>query len=129
MWKMIYVAGPFRGKTPWEVEQNIRRAEGVSLEIARIGAIPLCPHTMYRFFDKQCDNNYWLRATEELLIKCDAIYLLKGWEKSEGAKGEHHLAVDTGMNIFFEEHPKGWSGLVKWVNSCGPYVFTGQVGK
>lgn len=33
------------------------------------------------------------------LMKCEAIYLLDGYEKSNGAKLEHHYATTTGMII------------------------------
>ena len=33
------------------------------------------------------------------LMRCDAIYLLPGWEASPGACLEHHYAVTTGMKL------------------------------
>ena len=47
---VIYIAGPFRAINSWEVEQNIRHAEEVALEVWRSKAVALCPHTMHRFF-------------------------------------------------------------------------------
>ena len=29
--KLVYIAGPFRAPTPWQVEQNVRRAESLAL--------------------------------------------------------------------------------------------------
>ena len=37
------------------------------------------------------------------LMKCDAIYLLDGWKKSNGAYLEYSYASTTGMPIFFEQ--------------------------
>lgn len=34
------------------------------------------------------------------LMKCDAIFLLDGWEKSDGANLEYLYAVTTGMDIY-----------------------------
>lgn len=73
--KIIYVAGPFRAPTAWDIEQNVRRAEAAALDVARIGAMPLCPHTNTRFFHGQLTDGFWLRGTLELLRRCDALYL------------------------------------------------------
>ncbi len=31
--KLLYVAGPYRAKSEWQLEQNIRNAEAVALEL------------------------------------------------------------------------------------------------
>ena len=36
------------------------------------------------------------------LMRCDAIYLLKGWKKSNGANLEYLYAKTTGMMVIFE---------------------------
>jgi len=38
--KIVYVAGRFNADTHWEVEQNVRRAEALAVEVARLGAHP-----------------------------------------------------------------------------------------
>lgn len=58
--KAVYIAGPFRAPTPWEVETNIRTAETNGLYVAKLGAIPRIPHTMYRFFDGSLPDEFWL---------------------------------------------------------------------
>lgn len=86
--KLVYIAGPFRASTAWEIEQNIRRAEDAGLDVAILGAVPVIPHSMYRFYHGQCDGKFWLEATLELLRKCDAVLLLPGWHFSSGSIGE-----------------------------------------
>lgn len=36
------------------------------------------------------------------LMRCDAIYLLDGWQQSEGSRLEAYYAVTVGIKIFFE---------------------------
>ena len=90
--KVIYIAGPFRGKTAWEVEKNIRAAEEIGFEIAQLGAIPLIPHTLYRFFNGELTDQFWLDATMGLLKRSDAIYMLPRWPYSSGSRAEKEYA-------------------------------------
>ena len=72
---IAFIAGPFRGSNPWEVEQNIRRAEEVAFKVAELGIMPLCPHTNTRFFDGTLTDEFWLEGTSELLRRCDMVVL------------------------------------------------------
>ncbi|MCG8435902.1 MAG: hypothetical protein MJA83_17910 [Gammaproteobacteria bacterium] len=44
--KIVYIAGPFRAKTPWRVEQNIRKAESWALHVWKMGAVAVCPQVL-----------------------------------------------------------------------------------
>lgn len=112
--KVVYVAGPFRGLTPWDVEKNIRRAEELALRVANAGAMPLCPHTMTRYFDKQCNDSFWLEGTLELLRRCDAMVMTDDWERSSGTRGERNEARGLGLPIFIEER---FDELEEWIRN------------
>lgn len=86
--KTIYIAGPFRAENPWEVEKNIRNAEHVAFGVACMGVAFICPHSMTRYFDGTLTDDYWLAMTIELLKRCDAVYLVPGWESSRGTIAE-----------------------------------------
>jgi hypothetical protein len=43
-----------------------------------------------------------MRKDIAALVECDTILMLKGWEASEGAKLEHHIATRLGMAVVFE---------------------------
>ena len=43
-----------------------------------------------------------MRHDIKLLCDCDAIYMLNGWRESAGAKIEHKLARDIGIEIIYE---------------------------
>jgi hypothetical protein len=40
-----------------------------------------------------------MRADIKLLMECNAVCLLDGWENSRGAKVERHLGVTLGMDV------------------------------
>lgn len=113
--KTIYVAGPYRGETTWVVESNIRRAEGAGLWIAKLGAVPVIPHTMTRFFDGEINDQFWLDATMELLKRCDAIYLCPGWQASKGSTAELEHAQAAGKHIFVHNTAGVGEDIKQWI--------------
>jgi hypothetical protein len=36
------------------------------------------------------------------LMECNAVYLLRGWERSEGARAEHSVASAMGMFMWYQ---------------------------
>lgn len=44
----------------------------------------------------------YMRKDLTLLLKCDTIYMLEGWEVSEGASLEHYIANKLGLKIIYE---------------------------
>lgn len=97
---VVYVAGPYTAKTRWTQEWNVRAAEHQAYRIAQSGAVPLIPHAMYRHFDGTLDAETWYAYTAELLLRCDALYLLDNWGESKGAVGERRLAIHRQIPIF-----------------------------
>lgn len=45
----------------------------------------------------------WMRAGLEVMLACDELYLLDGWQASVGARFELYVAAHLGMPIFFQE--------------------------
>jgi len=43
-----------------------------------------------------------LKRDVEALFEVDGIYMLTGWESSNGARAEHALAVALGLVMFYE---------------------------
>jgi hypothetical protein len=43
---------------------------------------------------------FYLRRDIPLLLQCDGVVLLPGWERSRGARLEAHIADALGMQIF-----------------------------
>jgi indole-3-glycerol phosphate synthase len=98
--KLVYIAGKFRGKDSWEMECNIRAAEALALEVWRLGAACICPHTNTRFFQGAAPDDVWLKGDLEILKRCDAVLLVDNWMKSEGAQAEVRFADKHGIPVF-----------------------------
>ncbi len=94
---VIYVAGPYSGADPWEVEQNVRRAEEAAYEIETLGAATVCPHTNTRFQDRRTPYRQKVETTKEVMRRCDAVFFLPDWRESDGARGEYTEAAARGM--------------------------------
>jgi hypothetical protein len=108
--KLVYIAGPFRATTPWAVEQNIRRAEELALEVWALGAVAVCPHTNSRFFDKLIPDKVFLDGYLTLLARCDAVLLTGSWETSEGTRNERTYADVHKIPVF-----ETLGDLTKWL--------------
>jgi len=98
--RVVYVAGPFRGPHAWAIEQNIRRAEEAGFEVAKLGAMPLIPHTNTRYFHGALPDQFWLDGTVELLYRCDAALFIEGWENSSGSRNEYEECKRRGIPAF-----------------------------
>jgi len=100
--RLIYIAGPMRGLpennfSAFNEAANYLAAEGwevinpasLSLEVGgpeMLAARPALLDTL-------------MEAERALVRHCAAIYLLPGWEKSEGARAELAVALRAGLQI------------------------------
>jgi Domain of unknown function (DUF4406) len=113
--QLVYVAGPFTGATRDAVEANIAAAVETGLEVARIGACPVIPHsnTAHPTFEDLQDYEWWIDATAKMLTKCDALITTPNWEHSRGARGEVLLARERGIPVFHSlSDLKAWLSVV-----------------
>jgi hypothetical protein len=111
--KLIYVAGPFSAPTREGVEHNIKSAVIDGLQIARLGGVPVIPHSMTSDpeFERVQPNEFWIDGTLELMKRCDAVFMGPGWWSSKGARKERVVAGDLGLPIF-DTFPQ----LKEWLN-------------
>lgn len=111
--QLVYVAGPYSGATREAVEANISVAVELGLEVARLGACPVIPHsnTSHPKFEELQNYEFWIRATLTLVIKCDVVITTSNWEHSRGARGEVNLARERGIPVFHSV-----SALESWIS-------------
>ena len=59
--KVIYIAGPFRAKTAWQIECNIRHAENTAFFLMKeFSVMPLIPHANTRYFHGSFEDQFML---------------------------------------------------------------------
>ena len=105
--KILYISGPF-SPLPGDAdplhstEHNILQASRYALLAARKGWAPFCPHKNTSGFHHVPDlsEEFWLECCLEYVRRCDAVLMIPGWERSEGAKREYYLAHALGKPIF-----------------------------
>ena len=100
--KVIYVAGCYRADDINGVLGNIIKAREASRKLWLRGWAVICPHLNSCFMDGTDTDKIFLDGDLEILRRCDAIYMLNGWEKSTGAKNELKEAGKNGLEIIFE---------------------------
>jgi len=98
---LIYVAGAFTAPTAWGIEQNCRKAEEVSLQVWKVpGCAGIAPHLNTRHFFGTLDEDVVIHAMLVLLERCDAIFLIPGWENSKGTFRKIEHAKKLGIPVF-----------------------------
>jgi hypothetical protein len=98
---LIYIAGPYRAKTEWDLVQNIRRAETLALAVWKLGAACICPHKNTALFGGAADDSVWLEGDLEMLRRCDAVLCTDDWQRSEGARNEVAAAQRLGIPVLY----------------------------
>lgn len=101
----VYIAGPMRGLPDYNYPKFRRYAEAFE----KAGWYVENPVEIGATFGtaQQINDDPTLLAevlAEELrtLKKCDAIYLLEGWQNSEGAQKELAAAISSRLKIYLE---------------------------
>jgi hypothetical protein len=103
MMLVVYIAGPFRGANGWEIEENVRRAERLSLKVWAAGAVALCPHNNTRFFQGTLPDSVFIEGTKEMLRRSDVVLFTWNWKLSEGARDEYVDAVALKKRVFYSD--------------------------
>ncbi|MEL9225993.1 DUF4406 domain-containing protein, partial [Escherichia coli] len=90
----IYIAGPMTGYPDYNRTAFFSKAK----ELMEVGHIVLNPALLPAGL---CQSEY-MDICLAMLRSANAVYLLKGWEESVGARAEHELAQKLGLNVIYE---------------------------
>ena len=100
----IYIAGPYTAQTMEEIEENVKRAIDVGIEIWMKGHFPLIPHLLHwvdlraRELEMPMGWTDYMLWDAPWLDHCDALFLLA---ESKGALIEYKRALEEGKVIYY----------------------------
>lgn len=97
----VYISGKISGLPEQEYKERFAQAEASLTAKGYEVTNPLK--------NGVASGEHWktqMKADINLLLDCEAIYMLENWEKSEGATLERHIATALGMFVIYEREPK-----------------------
>lgn len=102
--RLLYLAHKIRDARGiyWH-NQNIRSAEGIAIELWRMGAAAICPGLNTYLMDGalgEDDNDIWMSGDFEIVSRCDGVVLSPNWEHSRGATAERDHALALNLPVF-----------------------------
>lgn len=103
----LYISGGITGIPDFEAAFAAAEAQ-----LRAVGHEPLNPAALQPAVEERAWVDY-MRADLKLLVDCDAIALLPGWERSKGARLEVEVATALGMPV---------QPVAAWVAEAGPLL-------
>lgn len=96
--RKIYISGPISGTDDWEerftrAEKDLRgiySAAGEEIEVVNPASLRMPESTTWQ---------QYMDITLQMLRGCDEIYMLKGWQRSKGARIERLYALGSGIQV------------------------------
>lgn len=95
MKETIFISGPITKVLRTNYKQRFKQAEELLTKKGFIVVNPSFQNVGFTYED-------YIIMGINMLARCNAIYMLKGWETSEGARLEYRYAKITGKTIYFE---------------------------
>lgn len=96
MCKSIYISGAISGCDIQEVNKKFNSKE---IELSRAGYHVINPLKIRPNSKTWCD---YMLADIKHLFTANSIYMLKCWHNSKGARIEHKIAQEMGIEIIYE---------------------------
>lgn len=108
---MIYLAGPYSHPTPEGREANYRAHADVAVKMLLAGFHPYSPivhwHTVATAHDLPTGSSFWREHNRIMIAHSTEVWVLPGWENSEGTKAEIEAAKQYKIRVRY----------LKWLDS------------
>ena len=93
----VYISGPITG-----TKDYIERFDKAEDLLQKASCTTVNPARCNMFLPEDLRHEDYLHVCKAQLDLCDAIYMMKGWEKSNGCRQEFEYASRHGISITFE---------------------------
>ena len=90
----VYISGPIEH---YDLEERKAQFKETALSLVRLGYHPINPFN--NGLPQPGDWRKHMKADIRLLLGCQYITLLPGWEKSKGCRLELDVAMSTGLDL------------------------------
>ena len=104
---MIYLAGPYSHPTPEGREANYRAHADVAVKMLLVGLHPYSPiahwHMVATTHDLPTDAGFWREHNRVMLAHSRELWVLPGYENSEGTKAEIEAAEQYKVPVRYLE--------------------------
>lgn len=104
--RRAYIAGPYSGADIIIILGNIRQGINKAAQLMREGYAVFCPFLDFLIAlmpGKQISKEAYQSNSMAWVECCDVMYVLPGWESSNGTKREIARAQELGIPIFYEQ--------------------------
>lgn len=101
MTRTVYISGPMTSLP----DLNRQAFAWAEAQVTAAGLTPINPHTLCH---PSWGWNECMRADVKALCDCGAIFLLAGWQNSNGAQLELHIAHRLGLVVLTDADALRW---------------------
>ena len=100
----IYISGPITGATDY-----MERFAAAEEKLTNSGYVCVNPAKVNAGLPEDTTHEEYMRISICMMQMCEAIYVLEGWQNSEGCTEEITTAIHREMMIIFEKGRVGFA--------------------
>ncbi|MDR1199928.1 MAG: DUF4406 domain-containing protein [Prevotellaceae bacterium] len=97
--KRIYISGAISGLDYGTAKAKFQNAE---TRLLTQGWIDIANPMKCKIFKRHDEWSWQMGACLMMLLRCEAIYMLRDWSESKGARIEHAVATELGIEIIYQ---------------------------
>lgn len=101
--RRVYISGPMAGCP----DSNGAAFLAAQERLKAAGAVAVNPNRLSNL-EKPITREQAMKVDISDLLRCDSVYMLRGWQDSEGATLELSVARAIGLDVFHEEGEGQW---------------------